>query len=522
MDKVNERLSGLGANPHALHANDWARFGDMLTKDADIKTLTFNSYSLRREIKLAGGVAAMWRSLYPKETQFLYARYGYPSENRRSTIQYVPHPAHQASWPYQAQWWPPQTHYQPQPHWQPGSQPTWPSHSVSQPQGVVAGCASDSDYSYSEAEEEAEQSGNCQNVEAEKVAARPPSPKQTDQSGNGQNVDAEKVAARPPSPKLTDQSGNCQNVGAEKVDASLPNEAVVAGSHEQKHMEGGTKIGVDAKRTGPKTTWSIDVDLDSDSSSDTHPSRGQPRSQELPPRHRSRSAKPRRPPALGVARDIKERAADLWIIAGDEALHSNFLKSLKTASSENGWNLRFLSLPSKNVLHTGVALCQVLLYLDADKLNATASTALHCVVSERSLKRWPTSHQSAHKNRLDNVNHCLRSFGIDGHNSPGQSMLRSSLQTFMVMGDGPIALIDVPAYRQRLSFLGKRALSDENFVEEVVYASLSTPHRARNGMQLWTDAGKETETMLTTMLEVSGTGRNVEVVVMDPSGQQIM
>jgi hypothetical protein len=101
-------------------------------------------------------------------------------------------------------------------------------------------------------------------------------------------------------------------------------------------------------------------------------------------------------------------------------------------------------------------------------------------------------------------------------------MLRSSLQTFMVMGDGPIALIDVPAYRQRLSFLGKRALSDENFVEEVVYASLSTPHRARNGMQLWTDAGKETETMLTTMLEVSGTGRNVEVVVMDPSGQQIM
>ena len=27
---------------------------------------------------------------------------------------------------------------------------------------------------------------------------------------------------------------------------------------------------------------------------------------------------------------------------------------------------------------------------------------------------WPTSHQAAHLSRLDNVNHCLRCFGVDG------------------------------------------------------------------------------------------------------------
>ena len=89
--------------------------------------------------------------------------------------------------------------------------------------------------------------------------------------------------------------------------------------------------------------------------------------------------------------------------------------------------------------------------------------------------------QAAQKDRLDNINHCLRSFGVDGESTrcveeqagrkrSGEMLLRSSLKTFTVLGDGPIGMIDVAMYRERLAWLNKRALTDENLIEELVYA----------------------------------------------------
>ena len=153
-------------------------------------------------------------------------------------------------------------------------------------------------------------------------------------------------------------------------------------------------------------------------------------------------------------------------------------------------------------------------------------------MSECCLKRWPKSHQAAHKNRLDNVNHCLRAFGVDGGSTraledqrqaskSGENLIRSSLKRFMVIGEGPIGVIDVPTYRQRLQWLRKRALTDENFVEEIVFAGLSSPHESRNGIRLWSGRGNEIEAMYTEIAATSGNGANVLLLVLDPAGRPL-
>ena len=96
------------------------------------------------------------------------------------------------------------------------------------------------------------------------------------------------------------------------------------------------------------------------------------------------------------------------------------------------------------------------------------------------------------------------------------------MQTFLVMGDGPCADIDVPTYRSRFQWLGKRALSDANLVEEIVWASYSAPERAANGIRLTTERGDEVRRLLKQMVERTGTGRNVHVLMVDPKGKVIM
>ena len=141
--------------------------------------------------------------------------------------------------------------------------------------------------------------------------------------------------------------------------------------------------------------------------------------------------------------------------------------------------------------------------------------------------------QSAWKNRLDNVNHCLRAFGVDGGSTSllekengrrqsGEALLRSNLVTFAMLGDGPCGYIDCAKYRRRLSWLGKRALSDDNLIEELVYANLFNPELARNGVKLWNAKGKETQALCELMVSRSGTGGKVLVIIMDPRGRALM
>ena len=91
-----------------------------------------------------------------------------------------------------------------------------------------------------------------------------------------------------------------------------------------------------------------------------------------------------------------------------------------------------------------------------------------------------------------------------------------------MIGDGPVGLLDVKAYRERLSWLNKKALTDDNFIEELVYANLSSPHAAKNGILLLDRKHKETEWMLRKISERSNAESQVLLVVLDPSGRDLL
>ena len=82
------------------------------------------------------------------------------------------------------------------------------------------------------------------------------------------------------------------------------------------------------------------------------------------------------------------------------------------------------------------------------------------------------------------------------------------------MGD-----LDAGLYRKRLTKLKKRALTDENFAEEMVFAALYGPERAPNGMRLQKQAGLSK--LMEHMVEVSGTGSHVSLVILAPDGDPL-
>ena len=100
-------------------------------------------------------------------------------------------------------------------------------------------------------------------------------------------------------------------------------------------------------------------------------------------------------------------------------------------------------------------------------------------------------------------------------------LLRACLKTFMVLGDGPVGTIDVPVYKERICWLKKRVLSEDNLIEEIVYADKYTPEIAPNGVRLWCNPGNETKDMLHEISIRSGNGANVLVVVLDPAGRAL-
>ena len=90
-----------------------------------------------------------------------------------------------------------------------------------------------------------------------------------------------------------------------------------------------------------------------------------------------------------------------------------------------------------------------------------------------------------------------------------------------MLGDGPVGVIDVPVYRRRLLWLGKRVLSDENFVEEMVFAAGYSPRQAPNCVQLTLEKGDAKKWLCKQIAITSGTGPNVLLVVLDPSGRPV-
>ena len=181
---------------------------------------------------------------------------------------------------------------------------------------------------------------------------------------------------------------------------------------------------------------------------------------------------------------------EVWIIAGDDALMPDFVNEFRSASARSDlhWQVRCVRLPTDLVLHTGVAIAQVLFAIDAGLLKFGSACRLHCAVSECALRRWPTTSQRVHELRLDNINSSLRAFGVDGQNTrraagscQREFLLRSSLGSFVMLGDQVQGDIEADVYKRRLTKIGKRALTDENLAEELTVARSYTPRRAPNG-----------------------------------------
>ena len=203
----------------------------------------------------------------------------------------------------------------------------------------------------------------------------------------------------------------------------------------------------------------------------------------------------------------------------------DFNTNIKERAVDLGWKTKFVKLPTDLVVHTGVAICQMLFALDAGMF--PRAERVHTVVSEVNLRSWPKSSGSVHRQRLDNINSSLRAFGVDGQSTrlvnkganTGEFLLRSMLGSFVFIGDGLMGDLDADLYRKRLTKLKKRALTDENFAEEMVFAALYGPERAPNGMRLQKQAGLSK--LMEHMVEVSGNGSNVTLVVLAPDGDPL-
>ena len=108
-----------------------------------------------------------------------------------------------------------------------------------------------------------------------------------------------------------------------------------------------------------------------------------------------------------------------------------------------------------------------------------------------------------------------------GRSFSGEALFRSSLNYFYILGNGPVGKIDMYAYKKELNHMKKRALTDENFMQEVVKAQKSRPSRATNGMTLLDRKGKETDWLVNEIWRRSGTGSKVLLLVLDPSGRDV-
>ena len=463
-----------GQLPRALNANDWCRFGDMLSKDINVQALTYNNRGLKQEIRKNGGVASLWRNRFPMAAEAACQRYGNPSLNWRANFQYVPY---------------------------------WNAcYTIPKPCG---------------------ESNNCQGYQPAATHCASTLGSTADTKPCVTEAQSSHVKSVPPvvaggasdsaaySDSMSDDSSDSEETSPRSAEVQAAEERSVAPS-----IVGNTK----------------DPDSDSSSRSRGRGPTQHGRSASAPTqsvRSRPRSRSPIRPGVSIPLRTPSTDVTDVWFVAGDEALHAGFHASIREKCDEFGWSLDRVSLPVNMVLHTGVALSQLLFCFDASATAWNIHPNINCVVSEACLKQWPKSCQGAHKSRLDNVNHCLRCFGIDGgstrqmeldrgaHRS-GEFLLRSALRTFIVLGDGPTGHINADTYRRRLSWLNKRALSDESFLEELVYANMYSPMPARNGMRLLYEKGGELTFFYNTVVQESGLGKNVLLIVLDPNGRTLM
>ena len=477
MEEIGRRIRAAGPNPPAARAGDWCRFGDMLAKDLNMSAATCNNIALRKLVKEAGGVAAIWRHEFPREAEQLSYRYGAPSQNLRHNVHYVPYAVHPWTYPqfYQSATYPQSSSY-------PQSCPGMPATQSHNMPPKVSGAASDSHFN-SDRDGNSSRTSDSDDDSGDEDRTVDDSVKPETMEQTAKKIDEQKPAGKRSSkPEAVEESNN-------KTEEQKPTEKELSSEPDSKKR---------CRR--PVSLSSSDHSL----------------------------------PFIESEPSVRkgDKISDVWIIAGDDSLHPDFLKAIASEADKAGWVLDPIRLPSSLVLHTGVAISQILLAIDSDASALKSDYRLNCVVSEHCLRQWPQAHQPTHKCRIDNINHCLRAFGVDGAatkslesnrglHSSREHLLRSSLQSFMILGDGPVGTVNVPVYKERLAWLEKKALTDQSFLEELAFANLYSPDRAPNGIELWTAKGSEVNDMCRHIIEVSGLGANVMLLVLDPSGRAL-
>ena len=81
IEDVKERLQTQGANPNALWATCWKKFGDRLAKDIGLCGMTWQNLPLKKAVRQCGGIAEMWRVMFPVAASYAAIRYGHPGGN---------------------------------------------------------------------------------------------------------------------------------------------------------------------------------------------------------------------------------------------------------------------------------------------------------------------------------------------------------------------------------------------------------------------------------------------------------
>ena len=88
------------------------------------------------------------------------------------------------------------------------------------------------------------------------------------------------------------------------------------------------------------------------------------------------------------------------------------------------------------------------------------------------------------------------------------------------MGEHVFGDIMVDQYKRRLTKLGKRARTDENLAEELVFEHMHMPKRAPNGVRLQHKGG--VDMLVDHIAETSGTGYRVHLLILSPDGKSIL
>ena len=181
---------------------------------------------------------------------------------------------------------------------------------------------------------------------------------------------------------------------------------------------------------------------------------------------------------------------NVWIVVGESVLYG--ANALACQCEE-------VRLPSDLVHHSGVAVAMLLGCISSGvvshRLRIRLADSYHfgCLHFEGKFSAWPLSRtQLAYHDRIDNLNHVLRAWGVDAKATrqalglPVRSNLHPRLQHFVGVGVGgrgkmPCFHIDPDRLISSLVKRGQMALYDGLMVQELYEAR----HGRKNGIETW-------------------------------------